>query len=296
MRNRYELVIAAATLLAHAGCAHGPSAAPAPTAAPVAAPPTGKEPPAVATTPPALPNPPPADGMATHDAGRAQQAIEVLDPGHEPRRVLWYDIAPGTTDTLEVFTDVPKHGGPRHYVTIAMTVLAVADGWTTWSASLLSAYAEARPTDTESAERATARLAPMVGATLVGANDIYGQRFLYDLTTTRQGDAVMAQAGTRFHWLMPFPSTPVGVGARWAMPEGDVGWQGRTTFTLKAIDGNVVTLLMHYDFFDPATGAQITGSRGDFECVVDLHHVSATGTGRVYSRGELVFDTAITRK
>lgn len=258
--------------------------------------------------PPKAPPPaPPVDG------------IEVVAPGGEPRRVLRYKLATGSTTPLELAMDVDLR---TKDVAIQVPTLALALELTTSTVdpsgnaklklSVIGANIRARNENPKGAEIVklmdrqaqilaglviTYQLSPagrVTGSTL----ETVGR----DLSGPMQDQvASLVQLGEQI--AMPLPDQPIGVGARWkhrrTIKQNQLTLVSVTTVDVTAIDGERVTLKSTSDLSgadqtitrDGQT-AQVTNIRGNAsqEGTLDLATASIVGALSAALAFEMIAD------
>lgn len=179
--------------------------------------------------------------------GAPADKLKVTEPGAEPRAVRKYTFTPNRVDK-RVLTITQSHSdgqGPAQEITIKLTLdLAVKQ------AKPSGATIEAKVAKVElpgAPPQAGQMLASMTG--LSGSFDVTPQGDVGEVsfggTPQMQNQlaesVVQAMSQAVQLLLAPFPSTPVGVGAKWEMGEGGdpagEGEQGTKRFTLKQVSG-----------------------------------------------------------
>jgi len=210
-----KTLAALATLAFAASCQGGSrkeTPAPTPPAATPAAAPTTTPPPAAAPAP--APAPPPA-------------GLVLLDPGAEPRRVLRYDIAPGTQQRFEVVVDqtAKMAQGPMPEMKLPTTQLSGTIVFAPRAAEGAMPYAltidKVDFLDTPGASMSAAQLRQMVGplggvkatAVLDPQGTIHG--FQIDLAKLPPQTQKMLEGMTYDQMAARLPEQPIGKGARW---------------------------------------------------------------------------------
>jgi len=226
----------------------------------------------------APPGPPPGDG------------IQVITAGNEPRQVLRYKVAQGTTSQLELALDVDidaaGQGGPLPTLVMTSEVVAevvLPDGSMKMRTTIGEVTARERAGSPVTAEQMAEQTRLMTGLVLRGSLSPDGT--LRDLEVDTAGKvlppgitAQLETLGRSFEQVaMPLPTTPVGVGASWIhkrhVDQNGMKMLTATTFTLTALAGDVVT-------FQSATvvsGKDQTVTQGTQ--TLDLKNISGKGTG-----------------
>ncbi|MBA3456573.1 MAG: hypothetical protein H0T42_26020, partial [Deltaproteobacteria bacterium] len=184
--------------------------------------------------------------------------VQLLNAGAEPRQLLRYRIAKGTTQVIELALDVDidasGQGGPLP--TLVMTSEMVADdvlpdGSTQVRTTITHVVARDRPGSAITATQMTEQTELMRGLVLRGT--LAPEGMLRDLHVDAGGrvlpPGLTAQLDTlskSFEQVaMPLPRTPVGPGASWlysrTFTQSGMVMTTTTTFKLIAIAGDTLT-------------------------------------------------------
>ncbi len=228
---------------------------------------------------------------AAPTAAPVPDAVHVLGAGSEPRQLLRYRVAKGTTNAvdlaLDVDIDASGQGGPLP--TLVMTSEMVAedvlpDGSTKLRTTITNVTARDRPGGAITADQMAEQTGLMRGLILRGT--LAPDGVLRELTVDSGGrvlpPGLTAQLDTlskSFEQVaMPLPRTPVGPGASWlynkTFTQSGMAMTTTTTFTLTAIAGDTLT-------FESATfvsGKDQTVTQGDQ--TIQLSKISGKGSGK----------------
>jgi len=225
------------------------------------------------------PGPPPGDG------------VQLITAGSEPRRVLRYHVAKGTTSAVELALDVDidaaGQGGPLP--TLVMTSELVADevlpdGSMKMHTSIGEVSARERPGSPVTAEQMAEQTRMMSGLVIRGTLSPDGS--LREMKVDTGGrvlpPGITAQLETlskSFEQVaMPLPTVPIGPGASWIhkrhVTQNGMTMLTATTFSLSSIEGDVLT-------FQSATAVsgkdQTVTQAGES---IDMKNVTGTGAGK----------------
>jgi len=221
----------------------------------------------------------------------ALDGVQVVGAGSEPRQLLRYHVAKGTTNVvdlaLDVDIDASGQGGPLP--TLVMTTEMVAedvlpDGSTRLRTTITNVTARDRPGGAITAAQMAEQSELMRGLILRGT--LAPDGVLRDLKVDAGGrvlpPGLTAQLDTlskSFEQVaMPLPRTPVGPGASWlysrTLTQSGMVMTTTTTFTLVAIDGDKLT-------FESATlvsGEDQAVTQGS--ATIQLSKISGKGSGK----------------
>lgn len=217
--------------------------------------------------------------------------VLVLGAGSEPRQVLRYHVAKGTTNlvdlALDVDIDAGGQGGPLPTLVMTSEMTAdelLPDGSTKLRTTITNVTARDRAGSAITAEQMAEQTELMRGLVLRGT--LVPEGMLRDLHVDAGGrvlpPGLTAQLDTlskSFEQVaMPLPRTPVGAGASWqhsrTFTQSGMVMTTTTTFRLIAIDGDTLT-------FESATlvgGADQTVTQGS--ATIQLSKISGKGSGK----------------
>ena len=240
----------------------------------------------------------PAVGATRATTTTTPRDLELVSAGSAPRRVLRFELRPGTRATLAVTTDVAltQVGRPRDRTiepppvtqTIELRVLSVRDGRSTVSFRVLDIAADLSATavDPAAGVRLTRSLQPMVGTNGVGRLSPTG-RFTavrFDLAGALPADVrerILALPDQIDQLLPLLPGEAVGTGATWRSTDtitaAGVTLTRSSTTTVTALEGSVVRYRM--DITAKADRQRIASPATDGDVKVELRSSSLTGSG-----------------
>lgn len=255
---------------------------------------------------PPPPPPPPSDG------------IEIASPGGEPRRVLRYQLAPGSTTPLELAMDIDLR---TFDVAVQMPTLTLGldlatatvepNGNAKLKLSVVGASVRARNDDPKAAQ--VVKIMDRQAQLLVGLVLAYtlspGGRVSGSAVETVSPDlsgpmleqvSTLSQLGEQI--AMPLPDQPIGVGARWThrrtIKQNQLSLLSVTTVDVTAIDGNRVTFTSSSNLTgDDQTitrdgqTAQVANIRGNGSQRGTLDLATASLTGEIHA--SLVFEMIV---
>lgn len=229
------------------------------------------------------PPPPPTDG------------IELVQPGVEPRRLLRYQLAAGTTSPLQLALDVDMKTVdqdvklPTMVMAIDVSAAAVDPSGAKLKLAVISASARSRDWDdpNEASVRVVMnRQANLLAGTVVTfsltpdghVKDSKLEAVGRDLSGPMQEQTTtLLQASEQL--AMPLPDKPVGVGAIWkhrrTMKQNQLTLVTMTTVELTAIEGDVLTFKSTTEM----TGADQTVTQGSATSQVTAIRGSGSQTG-----------------
>jgi hypothetical protein len=232
--------------------------------------------------------------------------VQVVTPGAEPRQVLQYHLAKGTSSlvelALEVDIDAGGQGGPLPTLVMSSEIVAddvLPDGSMAVHTTILDIQARDRTGSPVSADQMSEQTQMMRGLTLRGTLTRNGtlREMKVDTTGRTLPPALTAQLDTlsrSFEQVaMPLPLTPVGAGAQWihskTIDESGMKMTTATTVTLTAIEGDKLT----FQSTTAVSGKDQSVTQA--ETTIDLKNVSGKGSGkgtvdlsRMVMAGELV--------
>jgi len=189
--------------------------------------------------------PPPPDPLA----------VKLLAPGGEPKRVLRYALAKGTSVPLELALDVSLTTGglggamPTFVFDLELAVEDVLpDGRMLVRATISDASVRDRPDSKVEAKALASRVAAIKGVVITGTLTPDGklQGAKVDAQKLPEGVAASATSLTESfeHIAMPLPAAPVGVGAKWTttreLDNNGMHSTATNTVELTSLDGDKV--------------------------------------------------------
>jgi len=245
-------------------------------------------------------------GKEPTPAPPAPGSVQVLVAGSEPRQLLRYHVAKGTTNLVELALDVDLDAGgqggplPTLVMTSEMVVEDVlADGSATVRTTITGVSARDRVGGAITADQMAEQTQLMRG--LVLRATLAPEGTLRDPKVETAGKVlppgITAQLDTlskSFEQIaMPLPQTPVGVGASWLhtrpIVQDGMTMLTTTTFTLRGIDGDLLT----FDSSTVVSGEEQSVTQGG--TTIKLTNVRGSGSGkgtvdlsRMTMTGELV--------
>ena len=162
------------------------------------------------------PKPPPPDPLAVH----------LVMPGAEPKRVLRYALAKGSSTPLELALDVSLVTGglggamPTFVFDLDLVVEDVLpDGRMLVRATITDASVRDRSDSKVDAKALASRVAAIKGVAITGTLTPDGKLQGAKVDAQKLPEAVAAQASSLTqsfeHIAMPLPTVPIGVGAQW---------------------------------------------------------------------------------
>jgi hypothetical protein len=217
--------------------------------------------------------------------------VKVPVAGAEPRVLLRYHVAKGTTSQVELALDVDidasGQGGPLPTLVMTSEIVAdevLPDGSTKVRTTITEVTARDRPNSPVTADQMAEQTALMRGLVLRGTLAPSGT--LRDLQVDTSGKVLPPGLTAQLDTLsksfeqvaMPLPATPVGVGASWihskTFDQSGMVMTTTTTFTLTALAGDTLT-------FESATlvsGKDQSVTQGGQ--TIDLKNISGKGSGK----------------
>ncbi len=226
-----------------------------------------------------------------NDRASTQRApdLQIVSAGNEPRRVLRYQLAKGTTQKLELAVDVDvtanDMGGamPTMVMTLAVTVEDVLPFGARLRATVVDATARDRDDTRVDPDVLSGPLALMKGlaitATLTPSGRVVNSKLeLGDKKMTGAAKAQFAALGSSFdQLLMPLPERAVGVGAVWRtsrpIEQSGMKLTAVNAIELTAIDGDTLSFSIDTQIHgDDQTVKQD-------ELSVDIKDIVGTGKG-----------------
>ncbi len=226
-----------------------------------------------------------------HDRASTQRApdLQIVSAGNEPRRVLRYQLAKGTTQKLELAVDIDvtanDMGGamPTMVMTLAVTVEDVLPFGARLRATVVDATARDRDDTRVDPDVLSGPLALMKGlaitATLTPSGRVVNSKLeLGDKKMTGAAKAQFAALGSSFdQLLMPLPERAVGVGAVWRtsrpIEQSGMKLTAVNAIELTAIDGDTLSFSIDTQIHgDDQTVKQD-------ELSVDIKDIVGTGKG-----------------
>jgi hypothetical protein len=229
--------------------------------------------------------------------------VKVVVAGSEPRTLLRYHVAKGTTNqialALDVDIDAGGQGGPLPTLVMTSEVVAddvLPDGSTRVRTTITNVAARDRPGSPVGAEQMAEQTVLMRGLVLRGTLTPEGA--LREIKLDTAGKILPPALRTQLDTLsrsfeqvaMPLPRTPVGVGASWihskTFEQGGMLMTTTTTFSLTAIDGDTLsfqsaTLVSGKDQAVTQGGTTIEvknlSGKGSGKGTVDLSRMMMTG-------------------
>ncbi len=236
-------------------------------------------------------------------AAPGPDSVQVLGAGSEPRQVLRYHVAKGTTNAvdlaLDVDIDASGQGGPLPTLVMTSELVAedvLSDGSTKLRTTITNVTARDRPGGAITAAQMAEQTGLMRGLILRGILGPDG--VLRELAVDTGGrvlpPGLISQLDTlskSFEQVaMPLPRTAVGPGASWlhskTFTQSGMEMTTTTTFTLTAIAGDTLTfesatLVSGKDQTVNQSGQQIQLSKisgkGSGKGTVDLSNMAMTG-------------------
>jgi hypothetical protein len=202
--------------------------------------------------PPPPPNPTPPAPAA------APSAVQLVSAGAEPRRVIRYQLAKGTTVAMELALDTTLVSGgqggamPTLIFELEMRVEDVAADGYRFRSTITGVHARDREGAKVQASQVDGKLDAMTGVAIVGSLATDGE--ISDARVELAGktvpDALAAQlaslAQSMHHIATPLPSVPFGIGAVWKttrdIDENGLKASSVSTVTVRAIDDHSLTL------------------------------------------------------
>lgn len=228
-------------------------------------------------------------GKSDRNAHRSTD-LQIVSRGSEPRHVLRYQVAKGTSQKLDVAVDLAisadDMGGPLPTIVMSLTVDAM---------DLVPVGTRLRATvvDMVARERDDSRILPnalngpldmmkglVVTATLTPNGRTFGTKV--DTGGKQMPDAAKAQlaqlASSVDNLMMPLPDDAIGVGAVWRnskhIDQGGLSLTAVNSIQVTSIDGDklsfTIDTMMH--------GADQTVSQGD--ATVEIEDIVGTGHGK----------------
>jgi hypothetical protein len=215
--------------------------------------------------------------------------LQMVSAGSEPRKVLRYRIAKGTTQGLEVAADMTltagEMGGPLP--TIVMTMLVAVedvgrDQQMKLRTTIVDATARERDDSKIPAAALSGPLETMKGIAIESLLSPEGRLSKAQIEGSKQLTEDVAKqlnslTATFENVMMPLPKEAVGVGAVWRnsrpIEQNGMKLTSVNTFTLTAIDGDQLTFTIDTDVH----GDDQTVKQGDMS--VEIKDITGTGSG-----------------
>jgi hypothetical protein len=216
----------------------------------------------------------------------APNAVELVSPGAEPRRVVRYTVAKGTKATLELALDLSvtadAMGGAVPTVVNVVELEATESLFGTVMLQMKVVDVDTRDREGTQipAVAATGPIAPLRGLVITGLLTPDGRLSSIHVTHPAklpQIDAVQIDALSRnFAQLtMALPDDPVGTGATWKISrpieEGGLKMTADTTVQLVKLDGDVLTFTTTARISGPDQTASQDG------VAIEVAHPTGTG-------------------
>lgn len=227
------------------------------------------------------PKPPPPDPLA----------VQLASPGVEPRRVLRYALAKGTSVPFELAMDASLTTGdlggamPTFVFDLEMTVEDVLpDGKMILKTTITDASARDRPEEKVEAKALATRVAAVKGiaitATLTPDGHLEDAK-VDPATAAKLSEATAAQANQLAqsfeHIAMPLPKMPVGPGATWsttrALTQNGMHSSALNTIQLVAIDGDKISFKLVTEIHGPPQTVVMQNTE------IEVTELSGSGAG-----------------
>lgn len=238
--------------------------------------------------------------------------LELVRAGTGASRVLRYDLAKGTTSTLELAMDLEVEAGGRdtRMPTLVMTVeVAVedrlADGTMLIRNTIASATARDVPGSPIPAATMNQATSALPGTSFTAKLAPEGRIYDVQIDRTRPVPAALetqvAQLGKNFEQVaMPLPAAAVGVGAKWTarktIEQEGMKMTAVTTTEVTALDGPRVTYTSTTTLSAPTQTLEQQGMKveikdigggGTSKGVIDLSRMTMDGDVKLEFRGTM---------
>lgn len=216
--------------------------------------------------------------------------LQIVSSGNEPRKLLRYHIAKGTTQGLELTVDMTLNagemGGPLPTVVMSMLLAAEdvgADGSVKLHTTVVDAVAKDRAESKVAATALSGPLDAMKGIAMTATLASNGRISKSQVEGAKQlPPDVQAQLNALTssfeNVLMTLPNEPVGAGAVWrssrAIEQNGLKLTSVNTFAITAIDGDTVK----YTIDTEVHGADQQVTQGG--TTVEIKDITGTGGGR----------------
>lgn len=230
------------------------------------------------------------EGKGDKQAAIEPPDLQMVSSGSEPRKLLRYHIAKGTTQGLELTIDMTLHAGEMGGAlpTVVMSMLIAAerinpDGSVRLHSTVVDAVAKDRAESKVSATALSGPLDAMKGVAMSSTLSATGRISKSNVEGNKQlPPDVQAQLNALTssfeNVLMSLPSEPVGVGAVWRSSR-DIEQNGLkltavNTYSITALSGDTVTY--NVDTEVHGRDQQVTQAG----TTVDIKDILGTGGGR----------------